>query len=125
MSLIHYWIHVTHCWIQITGFGCTKSPARNYGLLPVGLRHRTLTSLRREGWTEEQPLDKLDNPFAVEVLALAVLECKALLEGGTHEIIEQLGVRRRRKWRQLSLGDQPLKVDIQGIRNLLFGHAQT
>jgi hypothetical protein len=49
---------------------------------PVGISRFRLRSRRflpNQGWTEEQPLDELNDPFAIELLTRALLDGEALL----------------------------------------------
>src|SRR5947209_7086071 len=70
--------------------------------------------------TEEQPLDELDDPFAVKFLARAGLDGETPLQGGAHQIVEQFSIRGRIKWRDLPLGDDVLEVRVQGACDLIF-----
>ena len=59
---------------------------------------------------KEQPLNQANDTVAVERLALAVLEREAVLQGGAHQIVEQLGVGSGSECGELPLGDQPVEV---------------
>src|SRR5215471_9592128 len=78
-------------------------------------------STSHKRWAEEQALDKLNNALTVELLARALLDGKALVQGGAHQIVEHLGIDGCIKWRELSLSDEGLEVGVQGARDLILG----
>src|SRR5262249_26955974 len=73
---------------------------------------------------KEQPLDELDDAFAVELLPRAPLDGVTLVQGGAHQIVEQLGVDGGIKWRELSLGNEAPEGGGQGARDLILDGAQ-
>src|SRR5258707_11263392 len=106
MRLIH--CHAQLCADDLLGMRDERAPGP-CTLAPIHGRRRTVSPACRNGWTEEQPLDEVDDAFAVEGLSLALLDGEALLQGGAHQVVEQHGIGGRIKRRYLPLGHDVLE----------------